>query len=59
MLAQIKTPYFTAGLVLVEDVVTEAAPILKFMIGWGRAGVRGYCRGHGWEVKIVQQQPQS
>ena len=55
MLAQIKAPHFTAGIVLTDDVVTEVAPIVKYMRGWSRASVRNYCDEKGWRVSIVTQ----
>jgi hypothetical protein len=36
ILAQISAPHFVAGIVLVDDRVTKAAPILHFMRGWSR-----------------------
>lgn len=56
MLAQIKAPHFTAGIVLTDDVVTEAAPIVKYMKGWNRSNVRRYCEMKRWKIAIVNQQ---
>ena len=53
MLAQIKAPHFTAGIVLVDDVVTEAAPIVKYMIGWHRNYVRHYCQQKRWQINAI------
>lgn len=58
MLAQIKAPHFTAGIVLTNDVVTEAAPIVKYMIGWGRNYVRHYCTQKRWEISVVKEKAQ-
>ena len=54
LLAQVTAPHFVAGLLLSGDVVTGAAPILRYMIGWDRAKVRGYCRLRDWQVRIVR-----
>jgi hypothetical protein len=55
ILAQITAPQFCAGLVLVDDVVTTAAPIISYMAeqGWTRDRVRDYCRTRGWSIRIV------
>lgn len=56
MLAQITAPYFCAGIFLVDGVVTEAAPIVKYMRGWSRDKVRDYCHQKMWHIAIVNQQ---
>jgi len=53
VLAQVTAPHFCAGVVLTNDVVTEAAPILRYMVGWSRDRVRDYASGKGWQVKVV------
>ena len=57
ILAQITAPHFVAGIVLWDDVVVEAAPIVGFMKKgkWTRAVVRDYCERKGWEIKVVHQ----
>ena len=54
MLAAITAPHFCAGIVVTEDVVTEAAPIVKYMRGWTRDKVREYVRSKGWSVRVVR-----
>jgi hypothetical protein len=51
-------PPFTAGLVLHDDDVVEAAPIIRYMerARWTRAWVREYCEKRGWSIKVVSQQ---
>ena len=46
---------FNAGIVLQDDVVVEAAPIVGFMKKqkWTRGRVRDYCRQRGWSVSVV------
>lgn len=57
ILAQIRADHFTAGLVLWDDVVIEAAPILGYMKKqkWTRDRVRLYCRDKGWEISVVHE----
>ena len=59
-LAQIVSPAnpkFTAGLVLWDDVVIEAAPIIGYMKRqkWTRDRVRARCKREGWTVSVVWQ----
>lgn len=51
--AQIKSSYFTAGLIIQDDFVTRAAPIIKYMIGWEVSRVKTYCIKKNWEVEFV------
>jgi hypothetical protein len=57
ILAQITStkPKFCAGIVLFDDVVVEAAPIVKYMKKWSRDQVREYCKKRGWEISIVHE----
>lgn len=54
VLAQITAPHFCAGLVLKDDVVSEAAPIIKYMVGWSRDKVRNYTRHKNWKARIIK-----
>ena len=59
-LAQISTPGgerkpFVAAILLWDDKVIEAAPILRFMKGWMRDNVRTHCAHKGWKVKVVTE----
>ncbi len=62
ILAQIKSekrqPKFVAGIVLHDDVVVEAAPIVGYMKKdkWTRTDVREYCKKRGWEVQVIHRQ---
>lgn len=47
---------FTAGIVLWDDKVVEAANIVKYMKRWSRDRVREYCKQKGWKVKVVYEQ---
>lgn len=55
ILASIDAPHFFAGIVLDGGVVIRAAPIVRYMYGWSRERVRGYCRHKGWRCKIVEE----
>ena len=57
ILAQIRAPHFTAGIVLWDDVVIEAAPIVGYMKRqrWSRDRVRTFCATSGWEVTVVHR----
>jgi hypothetical protein len=60
ILAQIKAPkprQFVAGLVLWDDIVVVAAPILQFMKRgrWTRAKVREYCEAKDWTVSVIHE----
>ena len=57
ILAQIEAPHFCAGIVLQNDRVVEAAPILHYMkkAKWTRDRVRTYCAEKGWRVVVVHE----
>lgn len=57
VLAQIKAVHFTAGIVLWDDKVIEAAPIVGYMKKqkWTRDRVRDYCKTKGWKISIVHE----
>lgn len=54
MLAQITSSYFCVGIVPVNDRVTEAAPIVWWMVGKTRDQVRAHCVAKGWTVLVVE-----
>ena len=56
MLAAIDAPHFYAGLVLENDIVTESAPIIKYMRGWSRSKVRDHCQTKRWKILVVKAQ---
>jgi hypothetical protein len=56
-LAQITAPHFCAGIVLFDDRVVEAAPIVRYMKRWSRDRVRDYCASKGWRIVVVHQIP--
>jgi len=56
LLAVIDAPHFCAGIVLRDDRVIEAAPILRYMAAqrWTRDRVRSYCEAKGWRISVVK-----
>lgn len=57
LLASIRAPHFTAGVVLWDDKVVEAAPIVLYMKTgkWTRDRVRDYCKIKGWNISVVYE----
>ena len=53
---QITAPYFTAGLVVCDGKVKDAAPIIRYMIGWTKEKMAGYAQRHFWKVVEVKAQ---
>ena len=58
ILASINAPHFFCGIVLWDDRVIEAAPIVHYMKKgrWSRTQVRDYCASKGWKVSVVYVQ---
>jgi hypothetical protein len=54
-LVQIDAPHFCAGLEMADNNVSNAAPIIKWMIGKSRYSVRAYCQSRGWRSNVVKQ----
>lgn len=54
ILARIVAPKFIAGIVLEDDVVVLAPPLLRYMIGWKRDKVRAHVKKKGWQIKKVR-----
>jgi len=56
-LACIDAPHFCCGIVLWDDKVIEAAPIVGYMKKqkWTRDRVRTYCAEKGWKVSVVNE----
>lgn len=53
MLLQVTAPHFCAGLVASDYVVTEAAPIIRYMLKWRTLRVWQYCIRKGWRCELV------
>ena len=50
---RIVAPHFVAGVVLEHGHVIEAAPIVRYMIGWPADVVCRYCQKQGWEAVMT------
>lgn len=50
-LFQITAPHFTAGIVIIDGIVSDAAPIVGYMRGWNAARAMNYCQRKGWGMK--------
>lgn len=55
ILAAVEAPHFFCGIVLWDDVVIEAAPIVAYMKRWSRGRVRTYCQDKKWRVSVVSE----
>lgn len=57
ILAQIDAPHFCCGIVLQDDIVVEAAPIVYYMKKqkWTRDQVRAYCAKKKWKIVVVHR----
>lgn len=53
MLVAVDAPHFYAGIVLTDDIVIRAAPILRWTIGKRRDWLSAYFRQKGWRATIV------
>jgi hypothetical protein len=53
MLIRISAPHFVAGVVLQDDVVVRAAPIVGYMATnkWRYWRVFSYCEEKGWSIE--------
>ncbi len=52
-LLTIDAPHFFCGVVLREDKVIQAAPIVRYMLGWNAQRLKRYCQRRGWRVEAV------
>lgn len=50
LLVRVVAPHFVAGIVFDKARVVEAAPILRYMLGWTAMAVRRYVDGKGWSA---------
>ncbi len=50
----ITAPNFTAGIeTTAEGNVIDAAPIVRYMVGWGLSRVSMYCRHRRWNLDLL------
>jgi len=54
-LYQITARHFVAGFERRADVVAKAAPIIRYMEGWGMPQVENYCRSKHWTLERLPQ----
>lgn len=54
-LVRIVSDHFAAGIVVKDDKVILAAPILKYMTGWSSDRVRQYVSKKGWGAFVVKR----
>lgn len=50
---RIVAPHFVAGALLEPSGVVRTAPIIKYMVGWTRDKVFGYCKSKGWSAEVI------
>ncbi len=53
-LIQITAPYFCAGLMINNERVLYAAPIIHYMVGWSVDSVIDYCLVRHWTCRIIE-----
>jgi hypothetical protein len=49
MIIHLDSGYFNAGVIVKDDRVVIAAPILKYMVGWSDVQVIAYAIRKGWD----------
>lgn len=47
----ITAPHFCAAVIFKDRYVVRTAPILKYMLGWNREQVLGYCQTKKWHCE--------
>jgi hypothetical protein len=48
----IDSGYFVAALEIEDDKVVNAAPIVKYMMGWSTQRVRNYAHSKNWKLDV-------
>jgi hypothetical protein len=56
MLVAVDAPHFYVGIVLVDGVEVEAAPILRWSIGKHRTFLSAYFARKGWTTTIIKEE---
>ena len=55
-LIQVCSPYVTAGIVVKDGLITDAAPILrKAWLGRPFGSLQAWARREGWEIIVVEE----
>ncbi len=57
ILVRVVAPHFVAGMLMTDNIVTEAAPILKWALGKHRDDLRQYFLRKGWEAHEIVVSP--
>lgn len=48
----VNAPHFNAGIVVLQNTVVRAAPIIRYMLGWGLDKVKIYCARKYWTCEL-------
>lgn len=54
VLIKIASKHFVAGVTCIDKLCVEAAPIVKYMLGWPMVRVISYCNYKGWRLEYVR-----
>lgn len=54
LLVRVVAPHFVAGMILRDDTIVSAAPILRWTIGKRRVWLSRYFRRKGWTATILR-----
>lgn len=49
-LIRVTSSYFCAGVIAKNEIIINAAPILKYMIGWNAITFKNYCIKKGFKI---------
>jgi hypothetical protein len=53
MMLRIVAPKFVAGVEIENGMVSDAAPIVDYMLGWPHSKVSNFCYLKGWSVTAL------
>ena len=58
VLYRISAPHFVAGIIQDTETsqITDAAPILRYMVGWNIEKVLDYVERKRWEMEIIERE---
>jgi len=54
VLYQVTAPHFCAGIIVIDNIVIKAAPILRWMIDKNVDYLTEYCKKKKWEICRVK-----
>jgi hypothetical protein len=55
VLMRVIAPHFVAGVVVRGAAIVEAAPIVRYMIGWNGRRFARYCGERRWRFEVVDE----